>query len=78
MKHVFDHKSRIYQYHCISEENAILLSNSADSFDEEERKWRASLKEGDSVDCLKIDSEQKATCWAKGTVKEREGDKLKI
>ena len=46
MKTLFDPKSRIYQYHCLSEENAVLLETCSASFSDEERKWRDQLDVG--------------------------------
>ena len=40
LKSLFDPKSRLYQFHHLSEENAVLLETCAASFSDEERKWR--------------------------------------
>ena len=37
MKCFFDHKSRLYEYHCLSEENAILMASTAEKMQPEER-----------------------------------------
>jgi hypothetical protein len=37
---LFDPKSRVYQFHHLSEENAVLLETCSASFTDEERKWR--------------------------------------
>jgi len=37
MKCLFDHKSRLYEYHCLSEENAILMASTAEKMQPEER-----------------------------------------
>ena len=46
---------------------------------EEEKNWREALKEGDSVEAIKIDPEQKgARTWSSGKVKEKIDNRLKI
>jgi len=68
MRWIFDHKCRLYQHHCLSEENAILIDNSHSQMPDDERSWRESLKVGDLVDAVKIDPEQKVKCWMKAQI----------
>jgi len=70
MRWVFDHKCRLYQHHCLSEENAILIDNSQSQMPDEEKQWRESLLAGDSIDAVKIDPEQKIKCWMKAQIQE--------
>jgi hypothetical protein len=67
-KCIFDHKSRLYQYHALSEENAILLVNSFDRLSVEEREWRQTVQVGAQLDAIKVDPDSKVKCWAKCTV----------
>jgi hypothetical protein len=57
LKFFFDNKSRVFQYHMLADENAILVENSFDAMTEEDRLWREALQAGDRIDALKIDSE---------------------
>lgn len=66
---MFDPKSRLYQYHCLSEENAILMDNPEAQLPAEEREWRRALEVGAKLDALKVDPEQKVTCWSQATLK---------
>jgi len=76
---LFDHKSRLYQYHGLSDENAILLASSGDHLPSEEREWRQGLGVGSKLDALKVDAEQKVSAWSQGIVKARAaGDKVQI
>ena len=43
LKHCFDPKARLYQYHALAEENSILLESCPNNFEPEERKWRDEL-----------------------------------
>lgn len=70
MRWVFDHKCRLYQHHCLSEENAILIDNSQSQMPDEERQWREGLLVGDYIDAVKIDPEQKIKCWMKAQIQE--------
>jgi len=67
MKAIFDHNSRLYQHHHLSPENSILTQSPAahEHLTEEERAWRASLKEGSELEAIKIDPELKCKCWAR-------------
>ena len=63
---IFDHKSRLYQYHYLSSENAILTQGQAakENLSDEDRSWRESLREGSQLEAIKIDPGLKCKCWA--------------
>jgi len=66
LKSIFDHKSRLYQNHYQSTENAILTQSQAakEHLSDEERSWRESLKEGSQIEAIKIDPALQCKCWA--------------
>lgn len=77
---IFDHKSRLYQYHYQSTENSILTQSQAakESLSDEERSWRESLKEGSQLEAIKIDPGLKCKCWATCTVQSVSKGKVRI
>ena len=68
-KCVFDHKSKLYQSHILSEENAILIDNSGDRLAEEDREWRSKIDVGTELDAIKIDPDHGAKCWSRCSVR---------
>lgn len=74
----FDHKNRIFTYHFLTEENAILQQNSAELFPADEKAWREGLKAGDELDAIKLDLDGKKQMWSKATVKERKNDNVVV
>lgn len=68
MKTLFDPKQRIYQHHCLSEENAVLLETCSTSFNDEERKWRDQLDVGQEVAAMKIEPMLECRAWARGSI----------
>ena len=77
---VFDHKSRIYQNHFQSTENAILTQSAAakESLSDEERTWRESLKEGSQIEAIKIDPALQCKCWATCVVQSISANKVRV
>ena len=77
---VFEAKARIYQYHYLSSENAILTQSQAarENLTEEERTWRESLKQGDTIEAIKIDSGLKCKCWSLCNITSIVNQKLRI
>ena len=61
----FDVKSKIYQNHYLSEENAILAQTKKpeESLSVEDKEWRDALKEGDGIEAIKVDPGLKCKCW---------------
>lgn len=80
LKCIFDHKSRLYQYHYQSNENSILTQSQAvkENLSEEERSWRESLKEGSQLEAIKVDPGLKCKCWATCTVQSISKGKVRI
>lgn len=72
IKSVFDVKSKLYQNHELSEENAI-LSLTTDHLTEGEKAWRGSTEVGTQLDAVKIDPESKVKCWSQATITEKIG-----
>ena len=72
MKTVFDVKSKLYQNHELSEENAI-LSLTTDHLTNDEKTWRTSGEIGTQLDAVKIDPETKSKCWSQAKIKEKIG-----
>jgi hypothetical protein len=77
---VFEHKARIYQYHYLSSENAILTQSQAarENLTDEERTWRESLKQGDTIEAIKIDPGLKCKCWSVCNITSIQNQKLRI
>lgn len=80
LKCIFDHKSRLYQNHFQSAENAILTQSSAlrEALSEEERSWREALKEGSQIEALKVDPDLQCKCWATCIVQSVSKDKVRV
>ena len=58
----------MYTYHCLSEENAVLLESCPESYSAEERKWRDELCEGMEVDAAKVEPLLECRCWARAKI----------
>lgn len=79
IKYLFDHQSRIYKYHFLTEENAILLQIDPATYSPEERAWREALEAGSELDAVKIDPNQKfQKVWSRCQVKSKKGDRILV
>lgn len=79
IKFLFDHQSRIYKYHFLTEENAILLQIDPATYSAEERAWRESLEVGSELDAIKIDPNQKfQKVWSRCQVKSKKADRILV
>jgi hypothetical protein len=78
MRCIFNHKSRLYQHHCLEEENAILVANQKAYMPKEETAWREAIKEGSKLDAIKVDPEHKVRTWSRCTVKTKVDDTIEI
>jgi hypothetical protein len=72
IKSFFDVKSKLFQNHELSEENAI-LSLTTDHLTDDEKSWRTITEVGTKLDAVKIDPENKIKCWSQATITEKIG-----